>query len=120
MIPSARIRPKLESSFRLAHLARVLEPSLAAPITLDQIRAGRGLPRWTQGVLASRAAVSVVTLNMIESEQVQPRSRTLEAIRRVLEGGGIRFIGDADTGYGVLLRPRAETGPRSRSTETAL
>jgi len=74
-------------------------------ITASQIRAGRGLLKWTQGVLASRAAVSVVTLNMIESEQVQPRNRTLDAIRAVLEGEGIRFIGDADEGYGVILRP---------------
>jgi DNA-binding XRE family transcriptional regulator len=99
----------------------MLAPALAAPITSAQIRAGRGLLKWTQGVLASRAAVSVVTLNMIESEQVQPRNRTIEAIRRVLEGEGIRFIGDAEAGYGVLLRPRCEagsaSGPASRSME---
>ena len=76
-------------------------------ITSAQIRAGRGLLKWTQGVLASRAAVSVVTLNMIESEQVQPRNRTLEAIRTVLEGEGIRFVGNAEDGYGVILRPAA-------------
>ena len=75
-------------------------------ITSAQIRAGRGLLKWTQGVLASRAAVSVVTLNMIESDQVSPRSRTLEAIRNVLESEGIRFIGSEDEGFGVLLKPR--------------
>ena len=74
-------------------------------IVAAQIRAGRGLLKWTQGVLASRAAVSVVTLNMIESEQVKPRHRTLDAIRQVLEGEGIRFVGDAEDGYGVILRP---------------
>ncbi len=79
-------------------------------IVAAQIRAGRGLLKWTQGVLASRAAVSVVTLNMIESEQVQPRHRTLDAIRRVLEGEGIRFIGDAEEGYGVVLRPAGAKG----------
>lgn len=76
-----------------------------AMIVAAQIRAGRGLLKWTQGVLASRAAVSVVTLNMIESEQVKPRHRTLDAIRQVLEEEGIRFIGDAEDGYGVILRP---------------
>ena len=76
-------------------------------ITSAQIRAGRGLLKWTQGVLASRAAVSAVTLNMIESDQVQPRNRTLEAIRTVLEGEGVRFFGDEQDGYGVLLRPAA-------------
>ena len=75
-------------------------------ITSAQIRAGRGLLKWTQGVLASRASLSVVTLNMIESDQVVPRTRTLAAIKGVLEGEGIRFIGDEAEGFGVLLRPR--------------
>ncbi len=74
-------------------------------ITSAQIRAGRGLLRWTQAVLASRAAVSAVTLNMIESDQVAPRARTLDAIRAVLEREGVRFIGDERDGFGVLLRP---------------
>ena len=76
-------------------------------ITSAQIRAGRGLIRWTQAVLAARASISVVTLNMIESEQVVPRARTLGAIRAVLEREGVRFIGDADDGFGVLLKPGA-------------
>lgn len=77
-------------------------------ITSAQIRAGRGLLKWTQGVLASRASVSVVTLNMIESDQVSPRTRTLDSIRNVLEGEGIRFIGDEDEGFGVMLRPKSK------------
>ena len=74
-------------------------------VTPAQIRAGRGLLKWTQAVLAARAAISVVTLNMIESDQVAPRARTLAAIRAALEGEGVRFIGDAHQGYGVVLRP---------------
>lgn len=74
-------------------------------ITSAQIRAGRGLLRWTQGVLASRAAISAVTLNMIESDQVSPRARTLDAIRGVLEREGVRFIGSEADGFGVLLAP---------------
>lgn len=77
------------------------------PITPAQIRAGRGLLKWTQGVLASRASVSVVTLNMIESDQVAPRTKTLASIRSVLEGEGIRFIGSESEGFGVMMRPRA-------------
>ena len=76
-------------------------------INAAQIRAGRGLLKWTQGVLASRAAISVVTLNMIESDQVDPRSRTLDAIRGALEREGVRFVGDQTSGYGVMLRPAA-------------
>ncbi|MEE7457755.1 hypothetical protein MPAR168_03455 [Methylorubrum populi] len=81
---------------------------LIHPITPAQIRAGRGLLKWTQGVLASRASISAVTLNMIESDQVAPRTKTLDAIRTVLEGEGIRFIGDAADGFGVMMRPRAD------------
>lgn len=78
-------------------------------ITSAQIRAGRGLIRWTQAALAARASISAVTLNMIESEQVAPRSRTLEAIRTVLEREGVRFIGDEVLGFGVLLEPNGAT-----------
>lgn len=78
-------------------------------ITSAQIRAGRGLIRWTQAALAARASISAVTLNMIESEQVAPRSRTLEAIRTVLEREGVRFIGDEVLGFGVLLAPGGTT-----------
>ncbi|ACL61959.1 helix-turn-helix domain-containing protein [Methylobacterium nodulans] len=76
----------------------------SVPINPAQIRAGRGLLKWTQAVLAARAAVSVVTLNMIESEQVTPRARTLSAIRSALEREGVRFVGDESEGFGVLLR----------------
>jgi transcriptional regulator with XRE-family HTH domain len=79
-----------------------------APINAAQIRAGRGLLKWTQAALATRAAVSVVTLNMIESDQVAPRPRTLDAIRTALEREGVRFVGDAAQGFGVMLRPVAE------------
>ena len=78
---------------------------MAGMITSAQIRAGRGLLKWTQAVLAARAAISAVTLNMIESDQVAPRARTLDAIRRVLEEEGVRFIGSEADGFGVLLRP---------------
>ena len=87
----------------------MITSSIASPITSAQIRAGRGLLKWTQGVLASRASISVVTLNMIESDQVAPRNRTLDSIRSALEGEGIRFIGDEDEGYGVMLKPAGRT-----------
>lgn len=93
---------------------------LLTPITPAQIRAGRGLLKWTQGVLASRAAVSVVTLNMIESDQVAPRTKTLASIRSVLEGEGIRFIGSESEGFGVMMRPRSgrDDGSRGPSPRT--
>ena len=80
---------------------------MKAMISSAQIRAGRGLLKWTQATLAAQAAVSIVTLNMIETEQVAARARTMEAIQRALEGAGVAFIGDDETGRGVLLRPPA-------------
>lgn len=74
-------------------------------INSAQIRAARGLLKWTQAALAAKAGVSIVTLNMIEGETVQPRKSTLATLQRVLEGGGVEFIGDEDAGLGVKFRP---------------
>jgi transcriptional regulator with XRE-family HTH domain len=74
-------------------------------ISSAQIRAARGLLKWTQATLAHKAQISVVTLNMIESDSVDPRASTLEAIERVLGRAGVVFIGDAREGFGVRLRP---------------
>ena len=61
---------------------------LRAMITTAQIRAARGLLKWTQATLAHQAGLSTVTLNMIENDATRPRSSTLEAIRMALEAGG--------------------------------
>jgi transcriptional regulator with XRE-family HTH domain len=73
-------------------------------ITSAQIRAARGLLKWTQAALAHKAALSVVTLNMIESDTVNPRKGTMEAIRSVLEEGGVEFIGENGGGLGVRFK----------------
>jgi DNA-binding XRE family transcriptional regulator len=83
---------------------------MEAMITSAQIRAGRGLLKWTQATLAAQAAVSIVTLNMIETEQVAARDKTLTAIQRALESAGVRFVGDDETGRGVVLTPRKSVG----------
>ncbi len=77
-------------------------------ITTAQIRAGRGLLKWTQAALAHRAAISIVTLNMIENEAVRPRESTLAAIRRALEGGGVQLLEEDGAGVGVRF---AAAGP---------
>jgi len=75
-------------------------------ISSAQIRAARGLLKWTQAMLAHRAAISIVTLNMIESDRVDPRASTLRAIEAALEKAGVEFIGSEREGLGVRLRPR--------------
>jgi len=77
----------------------------AAPLSTAQIRAARGLLKWTQATLAHRAAISAVTLNMIENESVRPRESTLAAIRAALERGGVEFLGENGTGLGVRFAP---------------
>jgi DNA-binding XRE family transcriptional regulator len=78
-------------------------------INVAQIRAARGLLKWTQATLAYRAAISTVTLNMIENETVRPRETTLDAIRAALEAGGVRFVEENGVGIGVRFAPN--TGP---------
>jgi transcriptional regulator with XRE-family HTH domain len=77
----------------------------SAPISTAQIRAARGLLKWTQAALAHRAAISAVTLNMIENETVRPRESTLAAIRAALESGGVEFLGENGIGLGVRFTP---------------
>ena len=79
-------------------------------INTAQIRAARGLLKWTQATLAHRAAVSTVTLNMIENETVRPRETTLAAIRRALEAGGVQFLDENGTGVGVRFAPVPSPG----------
>ena len=76
-------------------------------ISTAQIRAARGLLRWTQASLAHRAAISAVTLNMIENETVRPRDATMAAIRSALEAGGVQFLEEDGVGVGVRFGPAA-------------
>ena len=76
-------------------------------ISTAQIRAARGLLRWTQASLAHRAAISAVTLNMIENETVRPRDATMAAIRIALEAGGVQFLEEDGVGVGVRFGPAA-------------
>lgn len=79
-------------------------------ITAAQIRAARGLLKWTQGSLAAKSGLSIVTLNMIESEAVHPRKSTLAAIRQALESGGVEFIGGGG-GVGVRFKGQSPGEP---------
>ena len=74
-------------------------------ITSAQVRAARGLLKWTQATLAHKAAISIVTLNMIECDRVDPRASTLGATEAALQRAGVEFFGDAREGFGVRLRP---------------
>ena len=76
-------------------------------VSTAQIRAARGLLKWTQATLAQRSGLSAVTLNMIENETTKPREGTLLAIRRALELGGVEFLDEEGMGVGVRFAMRS-------------
>ena len=55
-----------------------------------QIKAGRGLLRWSGAVLAEKAGLTRDTINKIEDDAVQPREGTLADIIRVFDENGVR------------------------------
>jgi predicted transcriptional regulator len=61
-------------------------------ITARQIRAGRALLGWSQQELADRALLSRNAVAQVERGEVDPRTSTLQAVRRVLEKGGVIFV----------------------------
>ncbi len=67
-----------------------------------QIRAGRGLLKWSAAVLAEKAGLTRDTINKIEDEAVQPRDGTLKDIIRVFDENGVEFTDN----FGVRLKPQ--------------
>lgn len=93
-----RVKPCLYFFYRLAYTNIMIASA--------QIRAARGLLKWTQVALAHRAGISPVTLNMIETDSVDPRASTLRAVEAVLEEAGIEMIGTEAEGLGVRFRAK--------------
>ena len=78
------------------------------PLTSGQIRAARGLLRWTAEDLARESAVSLSTIRRAEISD-ETTSMTLAnnvALRRALEAAGVEFIDENGGGPGVRLRKR--------------
>ena len=73
-----------------------------------QIRAARGLLKWTAADLAERSGTNRFTIQRLEqSDGVPPsRSQTLMDLKRAFEEAGIEFIGKPDDGPGVRLKPK--------------
>ncbi len=67
-----------------------------------QIRAARGLLRWSGAALAEKAGLTRDTINKIEDDAVQPREGTLKDIIRVFDEHGVDFTDN----YGVRLKPQ--------------
>jgi transcriptional regulator with XRE-family HTH domain len=73
-------------------------------ITSEQCRAARGLLNWSQGELAKKAGVGIVTVRQLEAAAHEPRRATLDVIRRAFEAAGIEFIDENGGGAGVRLQ----------------
>jgi transcriptional regulator with XRE-family HTH domain len=79
---------------------------LSGMISPEQCRAARALLDWSQGELADKAGVGIVTVRQLEAAAHEPRRATFDVIRRALEGAGIEFIDENGGGPGVRLRKR--------------
>lgn len=61
-------------------------------ITVEQIKAARGLLEWSQEDLADAAILSRPAINNLERRVTNPHGNTIERIQKALEKAGIEFI----------------------------
>ena len=75
------------------------------PLTSAQIRAARGLLRWSAEDLAREAALGVATIKRAEGAENETSMTVANdlAVRRALEGAGVEFIDENGGGPGVRL-----------------
>jgi transcriptional regulator with XRE-family HTH domain len=74
-------------------------------MTIEQLRAARGLLGWSQSELAARAGLSLPTVKRVEAgtgPRVSDEARS--KLRRALEAAGVEFIDENGGGLGVRFR----------------
>jgi transcriptional regulator with XRE-family HTH domain len=76
-------------------------------LTIEQLRAARGLLGWSQSKLAARAGLSLPTVKRFEAD-LGPRvsDEAQNKLQRALESAGVEFIDENGGGPGVRLRKR--------------
>jgi hypothetical protein len=86
------------------------------PLTSAQMRAARGLLRWSAEDLARETALSVTTIRRAEltEEKTSMTAANDLAVRRALEGAGVQFIDENGGGPGVRLRERQKGKARRK------
>jgi transcriptional regulator with XRE-family HTH domain len=74
-------------------------------MTAEQLRAARGLIRWSQQELALASGVSVPTIKRLESMEgeLSGHTATMKALGLALEGAGVQFIPENGGGAGVRM-----------------
>jgi transcriptional regulator with XRE-family HTH domain len=79
-------------------------------LSVEQLRAARGLLGWSQSELAHRAGLSLPTVKRVETGMGARVSETArDRLRRALETGGVEFIDENGGGPGVRLRKRTSS-----------
>src|SRR4051812_8484848 len=80
-------------------------------ITIEQIKAARGLLDWSQEDLARKAELSKAAINNLERRIVLPRFATLQKIQTTMENAGVEFIeGPGVRQRGEILQVRLLEG----------
>ena len=80
---------------------------IAPMVTIEQLRAARGLLGWSQSELAARAGLSLPTVKRLEGKfgpRVSDEARG--KMQRAIEAAGIEFIEENGGGLGVRFRTR--------------
>jgi transcriptional regulator with XRE-family HTH domain len=77
-------------------------------MTPEQSRAARAWLGWSQRELATRAGVSLSTVQDFERGQRTPISNNLAALRRAIQGAGVRLVFDRKGAAGILRQDADE------------
>jgi ribosome-binding protein aMBF1 (putative translation factor) len=83
-------------------------------MTPEQLRASRAWLGWSQVELAKRANISERTVQTFESGERMPHANSVAALRRAIEGAGVRLLFD-DAGDAAGIARSDTTGELSRS-----
>jgi transcriptional regulator with XRE-family HTH domain len=79
-------------------------------VTIEQIRAARGLLGWSQTDLADRAKLSLITIKRFEAGFGPPVSDEVRTkAQKALEAAGIEFVDENGGGAGVRFRKRKKS-----------
>jgi transcriptional regulator with XRE-family HTH domain len=78
-------------------------------LTIEQLRAARGLLGWSQSRLAAQAGLSLPTVKRVDADlgfRVSDEARN--KLQRALESAGVEFIDENGGGPGVRLKKRQQ------------
>jgi transcriptional regulator with XRE-family HTH domain len=84
-----------------------IKRELGLLVTVEQLRAARGLLGWSQTELAARAGLSLPTVKRLEGgfgPRVSDEARM--KLQRAIEAAGIDFIDENGGGLGVRFRTK--------------